>query len=84
VRNALCPPPPFQGPQLPYFQGVLQALQQAVCNAQCPHPWGHAPEPECPKPSPLLKELHLAVTNNLYPVWQSYTISNHRLGCDVA
>ena len=31
------------------------AQSGAQCRAQCPHPWGHAPEPECPKPSPLLK-----------------------------
>ena len=58
------PPPPPKAPKCPIF-GVLQALQLAVCNAQCPHPWGHAPESQCPKPSPCQK-------NSL---WQSQIIS---------
>jgi hypothetical protein len=33
-----------------------------------PPPLGHAPEPENPKPSPLPKELPVAVTNNPYPL----------------
>ena len=49
------PPPPSQGPGMPCSQGVLQALQQAACKAQSPHPWGHAPEQECLKPPPAEK-----------------------------
>jgi hypothetical protein len=68
-RNALCPPP-SQGPRMPYSQGVLQALQQAVCKAQCPRPWGHAPEPDCPMPPPLLKKVpvsELPISTNPCP-----------------
>lgn len=62
------PPSPSCGPKLPCFQGCLQ---QTTSNAQCPHPSGHAPEPECPnlglKPSPLLEIVPVSVSNNPYP-----------------
>jgi hypothetical protein len=54
--------PPSQGPRMPCSHGVLQALQQATCKGHCPHLWGHAMQPQCHKPPPIIIiiKLHIA------------------------
>ena len=64
-------PLPLPRPQTAPFSRRFAGFSAGRLQGPMPPPLGHAPEPECvtecPKPSPLLKELPVAVTTNPYP-----------------
>jgi hypothetical protein len=58
-------PPPR--PQTAPFSRRFAGFSAGRLQGPMPPPLGHAPQPECPDPSPLLKELPVAVITNPFP-----------------